>query len=439
MQVVGRCLPGWQRDKMERGTLIRFLVLAGVLALAGVCSAGEFLVDTVANYKSEPATQEYAALAFGSSSYLAVWLDARSGSGLDLYAARMSPAGSVFDSAGIPITTSSSLGEVRPDIACDGANFLAVWEDCRGGGPEIYGARIARSGAVLDSSGICIAGGPKQYVNPAVAFGESCYFVVWQDYHNGTPDICGERIACDGSLPDTMVITIASDSESQTVPAVAFDGTNFLVVWQAAGMDTSILGARVSATGQVLDSVGLVIAGAPARPSRPRVSFNGGEYLVVWQDGRSDSADVFGARVLGNGTLLDPLGLPIASGAGNQRTPAIARCGANWLVTWCETGSDTMPAIRAARVSTDGQVLDPSGIDLLATDYGRHSPAVGFDGTNALVAWHGGSTESDIRGCRVTQSGTVSDSGPILISLSAESGVFSGGGVRWHELPVRVV
>jgi hypothetical protein len=75
----------------------------------------------------------------------------------------------------------------------------------------------------------------------------------------------------------------ALDNQSQ--PAVAFDGTNYLVVWSDSGSAgaCSIYGARVTPEGKVLDPVGFVVSPATLNPFRPAVAFDGTNFLVVWE------------------------------------------------------------------------------------------------------------------------------------------------------------
>jgi hypothetical protein len=105
--------------------------------------------------------------------------------------------------------------------------------------------------------------------------------------------------------------------ESHFAPAVAFDGTNYLVVWMdGRGTFYDIYGARLSRAGVVLDQGGFAISTAAREQLMPAVAFDGTNYLVTWTDYRSETnSDIYGARVSRAGAVLDPAGIAI-SGCG---------------------------------------------------------------------------------------------------------------------------
>jgi len=87
---------------------------------------------------------------------------------------------------------------------------------------------------------------------------------------------------------DAQVITNAG--YDQTRPAVAFDGTSFLVTWQDTRnipTDTSadIYACRLTPSLRVLDSAGILIAGTREEEYVPAVCWGGSDYLVAWHRG----------------------------------------------------------------------------------------------------------------------------------------------------------
>lgn len=155
---------------------------------------------------------------------------------------------------------------------------------------------------LLDTSIASIPGYGEQR-DPAVASDGSNFLVVWTDYRNGTPAIYGTLMDSSGNSLDGG-FPIATRGETQCAPDVAFDGMNYLVVWQGYSHCTFINGARVTTSGQVLDTAGLVINANPGNHC-PKVAFDGTNFCVVWT---KSSSQIFGARVTTGGVVLDPAG-----------------------------------------------------------------------------------------------------------------------------------
>jgi hypothetical protein len=154
---------------------------------------------------------------------------------------------------------------------------------------------------------------------PAGAFGGGIYLVAWCDgsrrVDQPTADIyCARVEASTGKPLDPRGIVVCSAPDLQEWPGVAFDGNNFLVVWQdfRSGKQYDVYAARVSPEGKVLDRDGFAVAAGPANQCRPAVAFAGGNHLVVWMDARRYPVyGVFAARVSAGAEVLDPEGLPL--------------------------------------------------------------------------------------------------------------------------------
>lgn len=178
------------------------------------------------------------AVAYGGGNYLAAWADFRDVTTYDLYAARVTPSGTVLDPDGNLVSSAGSADEDLPAIAFGASTFLVVWQ--RSG--EIRGARIATDGTVLDPDGFIIHGGS----SADVAFDGTSFLVVWQE---GSPDtaIYGANVFTDGSVSASF--RISDEGSVAATPSVAFDGTRSLVVWRrSSGGEVDIYGAFAAAT-----------------------------------------------------------------------------------------------------------------------------------------------------------------------------------------------
>ena len=280
-----------------------------------------------------------------------------------------------------------------------------------------------------------------QVQGSGVAFDGTNYLVVWTDLREGARKVYGARVSPDGTVLDEDGFAISAAGGSG--PAVAFDGTNYLVVWSN---QDSIVGARVDPDGTVLDPGGIPISTQPGVELYPTLAFDGTNYLVAWITGYAE--DVYGARVSPSGTVLDPAGIEIAVRAGFQETsPSVAFDGTNYLVVWQEIPCNR---ILGRRVSQSG-VPDGEGSFLIADcfeDPGnvwiRHwDPAVAFDGVNYLVTWvyfygdFGGWT-TNISGARVTPARTVLDTFG-LTGGNHRDPALAVAGLRRLDVPRRLV
>ena len=357
-----------------------------------------------------------------------VWQDYRDNRALpDMYGARVTPAGLVIDEDGFLISQ-GTRDQDFPALGFNGTYFLAVWEEQRGGYSDIHGARVTPGGDVRDPAGTIISQAGDDQLYPAVGFDGTNSLVVWQDYRNNPvePDIYGARVTLGGTVLDPDGIVISQAMDRQFHPALAFNGTNFLVVWQRyflGDFDFDIYGARVTPGGAVLDPGGFVISHAPHWQTSAALDFDGTNFLVVWQDWRdTTTSHIYGARVTPGGAVLDPDGIVLSQAENGQYAPALAFDGANFLVAWEDYRRSVYSDIYAARVTPGGSVLDPDGFEIVHANNDQFVPAVGFDGENFLVVWEDYRTGSaDIYGARVTPAGVVTDSGVVVRQMGSQA------------------
>jgi large repetitive protein len=390
---------------------------------------GEFLIDTSSVLLPAPGSQNDPAIAFDGVNFLVVWEDKRSGSYTDICGARVTPDGTVLDPSGFVVSL-AAYDQKYPVLGFDGTNFLVVWQDFRRGYAfDIYGTRVTPDGTVLDPAGFIVSNDPNEQLRPAIGFDSTNFLVVWQDNRNNAAenDIYGARVTPQGKVLDLEGLVISQAPGTQGSPAIAFDGASFFVAWQD-DRDSGhyyIYGARVTPDGAVLDSNGIAIGRGEGRGFVPAVAFDSANFLVVWQEMRGSfppELSIYGARVTPDGTVLDPVSIGISTAGGVQSAPALGFDGANFVAVWEDFRGGNSSDVYGARISPDGTVLDPSGIAISQAAGSQGAPCLGFDGANSFVAWHdyrNNPAESDLYGARVTPGGTVLDTGGFVIAQAA--------------------
>jgi hypothetical protein len=335
---------------------------------ARVNSSGTVLDSSGLTSSTSANSQFSPSVAANGTDWLVVWQETRNGNsnGYDIYGARVNSIGTVLDTSGLAISTAT--GQQRyPSAAANGANWLVVWEDDRNstGFSDIYGARINGSGTVLDTGGLAICTAADGQYNPSVAGNGTDWLVVWQGYlsTNNSHGIYGARVNSSGTLLDAGGFAICTAADSQYNPSVAANGTDWLVVWSDLRNDTpyinnaDIYGARINSNGKVLDTNGIAICTAADYQSNPSVAANGTDWLVVWQDNRSDSSgDIYGARVNIDGMVLDTNSLAFNISGGDQTSPAAAELNGKLLVVYEGPGETGVRRIRGNILSDPLQI-----------------------------------------------------------------------------------
>jgi hypothetical protein len=263
---------------------------------------------------------------------------------------------------------------------------------------------------------------PVQGGVPAAAFDGTQYLVVWDDHRLRRSTLYGGRVSADGTALDPYgfeILDVLPETENidEYGPAVAFDGENFLVITVAAGR--SIYGVRVSPAGEVLDPGGFLIADTQVLVTPPSIVFDGERYLVVWGQSAPGSSGIFQARVEPDATVLDPGGVLVyAIDAEQAWIPGVRVSfdGSHGLLSWhrYESMYTEAPALLyAGRSTVDGVLIDETPVPLSAEGEHVLGHAAGFDGTNHVIAWY--SFEAGLRASRVTPGGTVLDPDGFLV------------------------
>jgi hypothetical protein len=385
-----------------------------------------FLLDTNLTYIPTPNGQWCPAVCFDGTNYFVAWIDWRNATGYhywlstygNIYGCRVNPEGILLDSAGIFISPYAHTNYIpyAPGIAYGNGIILIVWKDYRDG--IVHAVRIDTNGVVLDPGGFVISTNSPWQDYPSVAFDGTNFLVVFWDARDSYPHtkIYGSRVSLDGSVLDPEGIVIYESGECLSV-SIAFSLHNYLVVW---GQDGDINGVRVDTAGNVLDTLAIPICTASGGQDYASVSFGGENYFVTWEDMRSGSnADIYGTRIDTAGVVLDTNSIAISLLPEYEYSPVSAFDGTNYLVTWSDYATTY-----CARVDNEGTVLDTAAVVIAVdTTYEDHSASVAFDGSNFFITWFTNQfSDDEIHAVRIETSGVVIDTTSILLSMSGYPG-----------------
>ena len=236
----------------------------------------------------------------------------------------------------------------NPAIACSGTNYLMVWPDDYLGGDEssVSAQLIGPSGGLV--GGMIAVTANSEQKRPVAAYGGGKYLVLWEDYSSGTAAIYGQLVSPSGALAGAQMVIYSDINNSQRTPAAAFGQTNFCVVWEKRRNSNpeqwDTYGIFISPAG---------VTGAPfaisqtvsARYNPPGVVFNGTNYLVVWNrdtsPGGTNTAvwNICGRFVTPSGTFPGNEVNIVTNG--NPVYPLPAFDGGNYLLTWNQGAGTT--------------------------------------------------------------------------------------------------
>jgi hypothetical protein len=224
--------------------------------------------------------------------------------------------------------------------------------------------------------------GVQTYLHAVSGFDGTHYLVVYEDAsaNTSTAPLKSIVLGTDGSViagPTMVATAFLADSALPTErEALAFDGTRFLLIYTEGGgppgSTSEVSGIFLTpATGQTTGSAFAISQGQGAGHDSPAIAFDGTNYLVVWVDEATSPIGLHAMRISKAGALVDaaPFALVDLSMAVLQEAccalePTLSFDGTNYLVAYRDPRGVAPPSggnfasISAARVSTAGVLLD---------------------------------------------------------------------------------
>lgn len=312
---------------------------------------------------SSPSNQYIPSVNFDGTNYVVFWVDNKLIGSLQyqIYAARVSPEGTVLDPGGVQITSLGADPQRMPGVAFDGTNFMITW---RTTGNVVRAMRVSKALQSLDGTAGFSITSPAYY--PSIAFDGTNYVIA---YHFGGAQPWGTGAAIvgkDGTIVKQHFV-VSQEAMSHEHASVASSGSNSLIVWydwkpNNNGITGSIYAARIDLSGNVLDAQPIKVSDDGRGQVWPEVTFDGADYFVVWQQETSPShraVDIHGRRIGVDGALGERIG--IATGSNTQFAPGLAYASGRFLVVWQGQCSSDGPGFCGPDgVGLEGQLIDPA-------------------------------------------------------------------------------
>ncbi|MCG5053467.1 MAG: hypothetical protein KA712_10950 [Myxococcales bacterium] len=324
---------------------------------------------------------------------------------------------------------------VAPALLWGDNRFTVLWGDAREDAPGIYLRRLSAEGLPEGIADVQVGAGTIRAKNPEIAPHAGGYLVTWEDCTQIVQGKDGPECASwlvnarllDATFAPTGTVKLMAETRpiERRPYVLSALGKTFVTFRDSDPNDaTKREWIKVFAVDAAADALATPppklfdVAGLSTR--FPFLSTNGTHLAVAYVTGEGPS-ELSLALLDGNLSLVQEAklrtGIP-----GPATNPQAAWLGSEWLVTWEDSrgGQERIWAAfvagNATSVRTAFSVFDSVGLSSW--------PTLGFDGTNALVAFHAFPDGAQVIGQQYTPAG-VALRGPIGISpLRVQNGRF---------------
>ncbi|HEX8410602.1 MAG TPA: hypothetical protein VF883_17185 [Thermoanaerobaculia bacterium] len=205
---------------------------------------GTVVDDPPLRLSAEGVTSVFPAVTFNGEHFVVVWCEPAGEKLGRIVALRVGADGVPIDS--VPVVVHNAWGDT-PAIAHTGDTTLITWvgygtrTSTHGPGREVFGARMNRSGVLLDFVPLLISRDAWDHFHPDVAAGHGEFLVGWQTYrwfgHHSPIATASSvaRVTAGGTVHEPVVLEPLQDNAHVSAPQVAWNGSEFLIAWEARG------------------------------------------------------------------------------------------------------------------------------------------------------------------------------------------------------------
>jgi hypothetical protein len=345
----------------------------------------------------------------GSGGAIIVWHDYRDDTYYKVYAQKVDAYGDPQWAAdGILVCTALYM-QTEPEVVSDGSGGAVVaWKDYRSATSyDIYAQRIDGDGNLLwGAGGVAICTMLYDQDNHSMMpDGAGGAIITWRDIRNGSDyNIYAQSVDGSGSIQWGMNgVAICSASGNQQHAVLASDGAGGAIITWMDGRVAApdIYAQRINSSGTVQWTPdGLAVCSAADFQYYPQiVSASSGGAIIVWEDWRAGTADIYAQKVNASGVFQwSANGIAVCSLADDQSTPRIVSAGTGGaIIAWSDRRSTSYCDIYAQRLDAYGyKQWIGSGLAICTEAQHQYIETVVSGGTgSAIIVWKDYRSASD--------------------------------------------
>ena len=332
----------------------------------------------------------------GQGGYIIAWWDNRSES--DIYAQRVDEDGTPqWTTNGVAVCSATSFQGYPEMIPLYGGGAVIAWQDYRSGSNwDIYAQRVSNAGSMLwtaDGVAVCTHTSYQEHMRISPGHNKGTN-VVWVDSRNGNYDVFANHVDSLGT-PNwgTTGNCICSAASDQSYPEMVSDDLGgAIVIWlDLRNGNADVYAIRIDHANPVWTANGISICSATGNQNYP-VMRKYGQYgaVIAWRDDRGSNTDLYAQRVdiLGN-LYWAANGTAICNYLQTQAIEDIVEDGAeNLIFVWFDT-RNVYNDIYVQKIDGSGTPLwDPDGVPLVTEYYYQSGSKMASDGAGgAIIAW----------------------------------------------------
>lgn len=365
-----------------------------------------------------PGTQENnQAVSDGTGGSIVIWLDERNGN-MGVFAQRVDASGVIlwpYEGVHLGLATEN---QYVPQIITDTVGgAIITWREFRDGSYRIYAQRIDEFGTVRwADGGVTIGDRAHSQATPhIIPDGVSGAIITWSDVRNGSADVYAQKINDLGrNLWAANGVRLCMAAGYQHIPQITSDGMGgAIVVWDDDRYyGNGVYAQRIDEAGELLwGSNGVGLCTAAGYQYNPQIASDGaGGAIVIWDDNRNFSFDIYAQRIDASGTLQWAIdGVAICLLLERFGYYQILSNGSGGvIISWQDKRTEIQYDIYTQAINALGVVQwETNGVPLCTQSGDQQYPRMSTDGAGgAIVTWQDyRGVDYDIFAQRITASG----------------------------------